>query len=123
MSWRLASDGMWYDGISHADVASADYGFQFDCLYAPVHSLKQWTILRLEVKKVYDSVRKHWYRAYVVKTRRELQDAPFEWVPTIVPYETPKQESDWSAEFSDYVTGAEPSEGVRRKLEEMKAAA
>jgi hypothetical protein len=31
----------------------------------------------------------------------------------------PKQESDWSAEFLEYVTGAEPSESVRRKLEEL----
>jgi hypothetical protein len=35
-------------------------------------------------------------------------------------FTAPKQESDWSAEFLDYVTGAEPSEAVKRKLEEMR---
>lgn len=95
--WRKSGDGLWYsDGLSHEDVATAPYGFQFNCLYAPRHSLKGWTIMRFEVKKVYDNVRKYWYRAYVVKERMELEQAPFE---------LPMQEDNSEAWLSYIETG------------------
>jgi hypothetical protein len=63
-----------------------------------------------------DYMRSYYYKPEMLERRAKRGDD----VPTW--FTAPKQESDWSAEFLDYVTGAEPSEGVRRKLEEMRAA-